>query len=167
MDLYLVRHAEAVRVGGTIIRDVDRHLTDDGERDAALMGQALSRIDSEITMVLTSPLVRAVQTGEIIGKQLAAPPIVKSSERLAPGFSQQSLLDELLALSGDSAVVAIGHQPDMTMFIGFLTSATRSAAVAMSTGSIAHVHVDALPAGTESWLRWLLTPEIVQKLLDT
>lgn len=164
MDLYLVRHAEAAPVGGPIKRDTDRSLTARGEEDAALMGRSLARIDPNIDIIVTSPLVRAVRTGEIIGGEISDHPIFHTTEHLAPGFRQRSLWEELLALSGGASIVVVGHQPDLGMFISYLIADSSRASVALSPCSIAHVKVEAMGSRREAHLRWLLTPEIARSL---
>lgn len=162
MDLYLVRHAEAVSLGGHVTRDADRPLTSRGEADAALMGGLLARIAPNIEIVISSPLVRAVRTGEIIGGTIGDHPIFHITEHLAPGFRQRSLWEEMLALSGGANLVAVGHQPDLGMFISYLIADSSGASVALSPCSVAHIKVESMGSRREAYLRWLLTPEIAR-----
>ena len=71
MKLALIRHAEAVVLGeqGTTA-DFDRMLTELGRRQAAALAQALQRIGCIPGLILTSPLVRAWQTAEILAETL-------------------------------------------------------------------------------------------------
>ena len=71
MNLYIARHAEALALGGTIVRDADRRLSPRGEDDAALMGRALARLDPDVDIIVTSPLVRSIETGEIVVSEIA------------------------------------------------------------------------------------------------
>lgn len=164
MNLYLVRHAEAVAVGGSILRDADRSLSLRGEEDSALMGRSLARLDPNVDIVITSPLVRAKQTGEIMGEELSDHALFHISEHLAPGFSHTALLEELIDLSGGGSIVAVGHQPDISMFISYLIADKTHAAVAMEAGAIAFVRVQNIAGRVESQLRWLLTPGAVKSL---
>ena len=160
MNLYVVRHAEALPVGGMVTRDADRRLSPRGEEDAALMGRALAHLDPNVDIVVTSPLARAIETGEIIGRELSNHPIMHVSEHLAPGFSNLGLFKELLALSAGSNIVAIGHQPDMSGFVSYLITGSSEAALAMSAGAIARLVLDG--ANAHAHLAWLLTPEVVK-----
>ncbi len=162
MNLYVVRHADALPAGGVVSRDFDRRLSPRGEEDAELMGRALAQLDPNVNIVVTSPLVRAVETGEIIARQLSDHPITHVSTHLAPGFNNNTLFAELLALSAGSSIVAIGHQPDVGTFISSLITGGDDAAVAMSPGSIAKLVLEGTrPSG---YLSWLLTPETVKAL---
>lgn len=159
MKLYIVRHGEAEPVGGDIRTDHERPLTSAGRADAELMAHALVNIDLNVKAILTSPLARAVETAEIFGRALKRDPTV--TRRLEPGFDPQELLQEVQALSNGAGVVAIGHQPDMGLFISYLISPAHAATVAMETCAVACVH---LPANGPAQLRWLLTPELVRSL---
>ncbi|HCV43441.1 MAG TPA: hypothetical protein DGH68_08140 [Bacteroidetes bacterium] len=162
MNLYLVRHADALPLGGRVTRDADRRLSPRGAEDALLMGRALARLDSDVDIIVTSPLSRAIETGEIIGKETSDHPIMHVSECLAPGFSSNSLFRELLSLSGGSNIIAVGHQPDMSDFISFLISGNKEASVAMSAGSIAKLVLEG--SRPQAYLSWVLTPEVVRTL---
>lgn len=162
MNLYVVRHADALPVGGIVTRDADRRLSPRGEGDAGLMGRALAHLDPNVDIIVTSPLVRAIETGEVIGRQLSDHPIMHVSEHLAPGFNHQALFHELLVFSAGESIVAVGHQPEMSAFISFLIAGNHEAAVGMSPGSIAKIVLEgSRPTG---YLSWLLTPDIVRVL---
>jgi phosphohistidine phosphatase len=166
MNLYLVRHAEALPVGSGITRDADRPLSPRGETDAAMMGRVLSRIEPGISAILCSPLTRAVQTGTLCAAGFDPRPHVKPSDALLPGFRFASLLQELTTIGRDAKVVAIGHQPDLTNFMSYLV-ADAATEIGMPPGAVARLTLH--PTGThpEAILNWLLTPELVQSLLAT
>lgn len=65
MELYLIRHGIAVERG---IYDVDaeRPLTEKGRKRTAAVGKRLKALDRHFDLMLTSPLVRARQTAEIL-----------------------------------------------------------------------------------------------------
>jgi phosphohistidine phosphatase len=163
VNLYLVRHAEAVPVGGRILRDADRTLSARGEEDSALMGRWLAGIDPDVDSIVTSPLVRAKRTAEILLREMSDHPALHVSEHLAPGFSHAPLLEELSALDRGGGIVAVGHQPDLSMFIAFLIADRAQVAVAMEPGAIAHLRVRTSAGRLESQLRWLLTPGTAQR----
>ena len=127
MNLYLARHGEAVATGGSVVRDADRPLSVRGEEDAVLMGRVLARICPSLEMVITSPLVRAVRTGEIMGNEVSSHPVFSVSNHLAPGFRHKNLYDDLMMLCANGDVLAVGHQPDLSGFIAYLISSPASA----------------------------------------
>ncbi len=164
MDLYLARHAEAARVGGEITHDADRILTPKGVEDAALMGRVLIRLDPGLKIVATSPLKRAVQTGELIAKSLKGGQKILTTGNLAPGFKHRALVEELFVLSGGDRIVAVGHQPDVGEFLSFLVAGSAQATVAIPPAAVARIFVPQPGSTEEPMLHWLLTPEIAAEL---
>jgi phosphohistidine phosphatase len=159
MKLYVVRHADAVSIGGEIRSDFDRTLSERGRAEATMMARALAHIDIDIRAILTSPLARAVETGEIFGRELKR--TAEATILLEPGFNPGVLYKDVLERSQGGGVVAIGHQPDMSMFVSHLMSPSHEAAVTMETCSIVCLQVQNTG---QAQLRWLLTPEIVTTL---
>ena len=104
MRLYLVRHAEA-EPGDP---DELRRLTPEGIRQARELGARLRSEGLKPNAILTSPLLRARETGDELGMALGRNP--ETDERLAPGATADGLR---AAVSGrGELVVAICHQPD-------------------------------------------------------
>lgn len=159
MNLYVVRHADAVSLGGGVNSDFDRPLSERGRTDAQMMAGALARILSHVKSIFTSPLIRAVETGEIFGRELKRKP--ETSRRLTPGFSPEALLETILSQAKDASVVIIGHQPDMSNFISHLISPARAATVDLVTCAVACLELE---TDNTAHLRWLITPDIVSRM---
>jgi phosphohistidine phosphatase len=104
MLLYLVRHAEAAPGSP----DELRPLTPRGREDAKALGERLRAEAGGVDAVLSSPLRRARETAEAIGREVGVEPEVV--EQLAPGATEADLL---AAVDGRGAVVVtVAHQPD-------------------------------------------------------
>ena len=162
MVLYVVRHADALPVGGLIRRDAERPLSPRGEQDAELMGEALARIDGSIGMILSSPLLRATQTAEVFQKSAGGGITIRTSENLAPGFRPKSLLEELKRLKTLPAVVVIGHQPDLGNLITFLISGNIHAGIAVPACAVARISLESDDLSGAAVLQWLVTPQAVR-----
>ena len=115
MRLYLVRHAEAA--GGN--PDELRPLTAAGREQARELGARLREEGVWPHAILTSPLLRARETGELLGRELGVEPAV--DDRLAPGATAGGLA-EAVAGRGET-VVAVAHQPDCSRIAAALTGA--------------------------------------------
>ena len=104
MRLYLVRHAEAAPGEP----DELRSLTEEGRK--------LSE-DAAPAVILTSPLLRARETGGELARAFDIESI--ADERLAPGASAD---DVRAAIEGrGDQVVVVGHQPDCGQIAAALT----------------------------------------------
>jgi phosphohistidine phosphatase len=113
MQLYLVRHAEAA-AGSP---DETRPLTSAGREQARSLGARLRAAGVRPDAIVTSPLLRARETGALLGRELGLAPA--PDERLAPGASAAALTD---AVSGrGETVIAVAHQPDCSRITASLT----------------------------------------------
>jgi phosphohistidine phosphatase len=113
MQLLLVRHAEAA--SGT--PDELRPLTAEGRAQARSLGERLRAEGVEPSAVLTSPLLRARETGALVALELGAQAAV--DERLAPGASPERVAEAATECGG--TVVAVAHQPDCSRIAAALT----------------------------------------------
>ena len=163
MNLYLVRHGDALARDGSIATDVDRPLSKQGEEDARRAGRLLSRMDPAIALVLTSPAVRAVETGRLIAEALPGRPELTTSERLKPGARIDAILKEVIAEARES-IVAVGHQPDLGTLIAWLVADGGPASFVLPPGTVACIEMQPdiqLPRAT---LRWLAPPDLIRRL---
>jgi phosphohistidine phosphatase SixA len=113
MRLYLVRHAEAAPGDP----DELRPLTPEGREQARRLAERLRGESAAPAVVLTSPLLRARETGDELARALEVD--TEADERLAPGAS----VDDVRAViegRGDEVVV-VGHQPDCGQVAAALT----------------------------------------------
>jgi phosphohistidine phosphatase len=105
MRLFLVRHARA----GSGVPDELRSLTPDGREQARRLGERLAGKGVRPDAVVTSPLLRARETGDMLAQALDA--VSEPDERLAPGATTEAVRS---AIAGRGAVVlVVGHQPDL------------------------------------------------------
>jgi phosphohistidine phosphatase len=166
MILYLVRHARAMPIGGGVAHDRDRKLSPEGLLEAARLGKLFLTMDPGIGHVLTSPLLRAVQTGQEISRALRSGLEFRTTENLSPGLRPRALREELSALPGGANCVLVGHEPDMSMFLGDLCEAGHRPSIAFPPAAIAAVEMPGNDQ-TEARVRWLLHPELLALLFPT
>src|SRR5262245_48826372 len=145
MDLYVIRHAEAVPLGEWgITEDADRPLTDQGKEQVKKLAEALQRKGVRLGTVLTSPLLRARQTADVLIAQWGQPaPELHECAPLAPGGKRRRLARALQDLSTD-AVALVGHEPDLGRLVGWLTGGRR-ARIEMGKGGVACLRCDDVP----------------------
>jgi phosphohistidine phosphatase len=102
--LLLIRHADALP--GT--PDELRPLSVDGRAAARALGARLADDGVQPDAILTSPLLRARETGEALAAALGC--AAEPSEALAPGATAAGVR---AAVAGrGETVIAVGHQPD-------------------------------------------------------
>lgn len=124
MKLYVMRHGPAEEAADSGI-DGDRTLTASGRERVRSVAKALLDAREEPLNVFTSPLVRAVQTAEIVAivTNLGDRDGTVSARRdIAPGGTGVQLARRL-ASEGRRRVMLVGHEPDLSDLISTLLGA--------------------------------------------
>ena len=109
--------------------------------------------------ILSSPLVRARQTSEIVAVDLKSRNRLAFTDELKPGGSAKKLVQKIAAQkinSGD--VLLVGHEPDLSHLISLLVTGSRDVGFALKKGGLAKLEIEKLRAGKCATLAWLLTP---------
>jgi phosphohistidine phosphatase len=148
MLLYVMRHgpAEDSAPSG---RDFDRRLTVSGRELVAIAARRLHRARSAVLpRIVTSPLVRARQTTEIVHNLAGAPgSTVEIHDSLEPRETPPLDVVEEASASGVDTLL-IGHQPSVESLV---RSLVRQPATALSRGfrtaMIVALMSDPMPAG--------------------
>lgn len=120
MRILLVRHADAVAEGATL-PDEHRYLSPAGRHQVRELSALLAEAGLELGAVMTSPLVRAVQTAELLVRWLDWNGSIEVSHYLAPAGASLRVVTEWLArcaqpLTG-ATLVAVGHEPAMSRLV--------------------------------------------------
>src|SRR5215470_8731961 len=121
MILYIVRHGIAVdSTDPSSPPDSERPLTARGVKKTRLAALGLAKFDIKPESIITSPLVRAVQTAEIFAEALGYPPSkIRSSEHLKPAADPAEFLKEVSRIKAKEAI-CFGHAPHLDTMISQL-----------------------------------------------
>ena len=117
MKLYLMRHGPAEDEADSGV-DADRALTASGRERVRDVAKALLDAKECAREMLTSPLVRAVQTAEIVAI-VAGVARLRIAREVAPG-GDGARLARFLASSGRKRAMLVGHEPDLSDLLGAL-----------------------------------------------
>jgi phosphohistidine phosphatase len=165
VQLYLVRHAIAHERGEAWPDDRLRPLTEAGAARMAKQARGLAAIGVTFDAVLTSPLVRARQTADILADAFRAAPRIVEAPSLAPGRSPKDTASALREFTRRTSLALVGHEPGLGELAAWLIGLRGP--LEFKKGSIALIEVALLPPPAASGeLRWLLTPRILRKLAD-
>ena len=113
MQVFLLRHAEAAQET-VALRDPHRHLTAIGRSQARAIGDRLRWHDCTPTHIWSSPLVRAIQTTELVVSRFASLVPVETMPALAPSENPRDVVAALRALPGDAIALLVGHEPGLS-----------------------------------------------------
>jgi phosphohistidine phosphatase len=160
MDVYFLRHASAGQHMADPHKDEARPLDDKGEEQSRNMGAALAALGLEVDAVISSPLLRALQTAKLVARELGFREEIQSHDSLRPSADYAAFHRMLHQLKHDAVIVA-GHNPSLSEFLA--RSVGRGAAVPsidLKKGAVAKVRLDTDGAALE----WLLTPKLARAL---
>jgi phosphohistidine phosphatase len=120
MYLYLIRHAIAVdsdpTTADTIANDESRPLTKLGRKKMAQVADRLVKSGLKFELIMTSPLVRACQTTDILMDARLSNQQEISAD-LAPAGNLQSWLDAWASRVTDrpiNTLAVVGHEPNLS-----------------------------------------------------
>jgi len=125
MEIYVVRHGEALE------GDIDelRELCEKGEKQAKKVGKKLKKLNINIDEIFSSPMRRAIQTAEIIAKEIKFKNKINITESLMPFSDPDEILNHILYINKDKnkdKILVVGHQPFLGNFINFISSSESS-----------------------------------------
>lgn len=162
MQLWLVRHAIAVERIPNGLEDVDRPLTPKGRRQFKSLARTLATCGDKPDLIITSPLVRAVQTAEILRKACGLrKKQLQIEEFVSPGMDARKLIRHLRSLDQPGTVAVVGHEPDMSVCAKQLLS---GGSLVFGKGHIACIEYEDGATMKSGKLAWFLGPKLAARI---
>jgi phosphohistidine phosphatase len=158
MQVYLLRHGIAEESRSTKA-DANRELTPDGRRKLKDTLRAAAAADVRPTLVLTSPLVRAIQTAEIASSVLNYKQEILRTKALLPGSSPEQVWEEVRVHREEAELMLVGHDPLFTRLTGYLLG-TPELHVDFKKGAILRIDFDNFGPRPKGLLRWFLVSKL-------
>jgi phosphohistidine phosphatase len=162
MDLFIIRHAWAEdRDDRTYPDDAQRPLTAEGQKRFAQMADRLVPRALKPRLIATSPMVRCVQTAEILAAAVGAKAKVVPCDELLPGGDPKHLLvwTEEQA-DGLEEVAWVGHAPDVGHLAALLIG-QQDHWMNFKKGAIAAIRLGEKPDFDRGELQWFVTAKVV------
>lgn len=145
MIVVFLRHAQA---GPAVSGDFGRKLTPKGLDQADRVGRHCARLGLVPDVILTSPVVRARQTAELVAERLDGMEL-RHAPWLACGMDPPTCAQELAALAECKTVFLVGHEPDFSMTIEWFLGAPHGA-VHVRKASLIGLDISAFKPGSAS-----------------
>jgi phosphohistidine phosphatase len=167
MELYIVRHAIAEPPGkGNGFSDEKRALTEEGRSRMREVVKGLRKLGVELDMILTSPLVRAVETAEILaGSGGINRNEIQQTSALAPGALAEQLSAEIKSQGVAESIALVGHQPYLGIYIStIIQNVDGVLSLQLKKGGICCINVTETVPILRGDLMWLLTPRQLRML---
>ncbi len=165
MHVLVIRHALAEdrasfkKAGQS---DEMRPLTVDGRRRMRRGAQGLKRVVDSLDLIVTSPLIRSVETAHIVAKAFEKVHVAELKE-LSPGGRPEGIF-RFLVDQGKETVALIGHEPDLGCLICLSLGCKIADRVPLKKGGAALLVFDGPIAAGAATLQAMLTPQLLRKL---
>lgn len=121
MDIYLVRHGVAAELDNEIVEEGYRYLTVAGRNHCKIVATKLKDLKPEFEQIISSPLIRAVQTAEVFAQVLKYNGEIRTAIELVGGASFNRFLQLIRRNSHYKSIGLFGHAPDVNVFAVNLT----------------------------------------------
>ena len=157
MRIYFLRHGKAEDRAEWRGDDASRPLTAAGEEEMRREAKSMRVMGLMPDVIVTSPLVRARRTAEIVAEELGLGARLVDDDRLAWGFDVRRLEQVAAAQAPAQAIMVVGHEPDFSATVAALIG---GGDVVFKKGGLARVDA-AAPVAGGGQLVWLLTPPLL------
>ncbi|HSZ23155.1 MAG TPA: phosphohistidine phosphatase SixA [Candidatus Sulfotelmatobacter sp.] len=156
MRLYILRHATAEESASSG-DDGARKLTDRSKEKMRGAAAGLRAMDLKFDVILTSPLVRAAETAEIVSAAYENTPPPQVLPALATGVGAAEAVSALRPFSKHEDVMIVGHEPQLSAVASILlTGAADVAHIKLKTGGCIAIDLPARFDRGGGELRWML-----------
>jgi phosphohistidine phosphatase len=162
IELYLIRHGLAEEHGDAWPDDTKRPLTGNGISRLRKAARGLDHVGVSLDVVLTSPLVRARQTADIVAAGFSPRPSIVAVDSLAPGGSFAAIVADLEKHGRKARVALVGHEPGLGELAARLIGSRHP--IEFKKGAVCRIDLDEIPPSGPGHLRWMLTPKILRRL---
>jgi phosphohistidine phosphatase len=165
MIVYFLRHASAGQPKSNAAQDAKRPLDKEGIEQCGYIGRTLAAMDTQVDVVLSSPLKRATQTASLVANEIGYESKVIFSPQLAGEAAFAAFRPLLDKYANQEAIMLVGHNPSLSQFVSLLVSGGASdKAVYLRKGTVARVEWDTRKSAS---LQWCLTPKLVRSIYET
>jgi phosphohistidine phosphatase len=162
VHLYLIRHGIAAEPEA-YETDEERPLTKEGDRKTRKVAQRLSELEIQFDLILTSPLMRATQTAQIL-QTVGLSTQIEESSALAPSGDIENWLEwyQQWQETGSPSLALVGHQPDLGNWVEtLLWGKTQDALILKKAGVIGLILPETGSPVARSQMFWLTPPKFL------
>lgn len=162
MRLFILRHGDAMdRNDPRYENDAARPLTIKGIQRTKQLAHSLRAWDVAFDLILSSPLVRARETAEIVEHGLRNHGRLELTPHLAPEGDPEKLIAQINALRPPpDALLLVGHEPYLGGLISMLCAGSSHLALSLKKGGLVRLEVDALKYARCAALEWVIPPRL-------
>ena len=158
MDCVLFRHGIAVEREEWDGPDTDRPLTERGVKRVSQVAAGLRWLEVQPTYIFSSPLVRALETADILLASMSIPSAIKRVDELLPDANPERLLAVFRDLPPESTVLCVGHEPHLGLAASMILAGKQSSAFPFKKAGACLIELSEPPKVGRGVLRWWMEP---------
>jgi phosphohistidine phosphatase len=159
MDIILVRHAEAgSRDPNSWPDDGARPVTAEGRKKHIAVAKAMRQMGIEFEFLVTSPLVRARETAEILAEMFGWNEPPQESPALGPDCTTAGVVKLLAKFPPTATVCLVGHEPSFSQLAASLISKSGDASIELKKSGVIGIAFDGAAAVGAGRLKYLWRP---------
>ena len=158
MNLYILRHGKAEPFGPSYPRDDLRPLSPMGMRRTERSTRGMAAANVVVDTIISSPLLRARQTAEIVHQGLGVAADIEFCDALATG-DLNGIVTAVRAHERTKGVMLVGHEPTLSQLISILAFGAPGGAFGLKPGGLCKLQTYAIALGQCAVVRWFLTPK--------
>jgi phosphohistidine phosphatase len=117
----------------------------------------------EVSVLLTSPWRRAVETGDLLQTAYGRLHRVET-EALVPGTEPNALLEQLSVYAADPVVAIVGHEPHLSSWVSWCLTGALEPIVELRKGGACLLRFGEALGAARARLLWLMAPAILRRL---
>ena len=160
MKLLIVRHATAAdkeEFARTGKSDDLRPLTPAGKREMREVARGLREVVPAVDVLATSPLVRAVQTAQILAEPYKRKLV--SVESLRPEARYEDFAVWARAHGGEKTVAIVGHEPHLSGLASWFLASSKRSLLELKKGAACLLEFEESPGAAAGTLLWSMAPK--------
>jgi len=127
------------------------------------MARALKRLGLEVDAIVSSPLVRARRTAEIVADVLDARSRLRLTAALAPEGDPAVLFRDLRRrYPAAKGILLVGHEPYLSSLISTLLAGELHVPMTLKKGGLCKLAIPHPAYGRCATLEWLVAPKLLR-----
>ena len=160
MHLLIIRHAIAEdrdSFAGSGKSDDHRPLTEEGRSKMKLGAEGLRALVPDISLLAASPLTRAQETADIVGKAYGLE-IGATTDTLRPRAAFADFATWIAEQGHQDVVAIVGHEPHLSALTTWLLCGDKQSRLELKKGGACLVSFAGVPKKGGGTLEWALHP---------
>jgi len=158
MELYILRHGIA-EDGHAGQPDSERILTPEGKKKLRATLRVARDGGMNASLIMTSPLRRAVQTAQIAAEVLDFKGELLRTKALIPASTPRTVWEEVRVHKNESQILLSGHEPLFGSLAAFLLGCP-NLQIDFKKGALMRIDLERFAAEPHGVLKWMLVPKL-------